>query len=589
MPELLISAVKVKIDGSDIPPAMHSALVLVEVDSSLHMPGAFRLEFTESTYGDGANATGFTWVDDNRLAVGKDVEVLAVANPARPGFPAPQPVPLIKGSITALDPVFDEGGAVRMVVRGFDILYKLQRGTKTRTFQNMTDSQIVSRIAGEAGLQSEMDSTSAQHEYVMQDDVSDYDFLLHLARRNGLVMMADNRTLMLKAPDAFGVEQVSLTWTESLLEFRPTFSIGGQVNEVQVHGWDLKQKREVAGTASSPSFAPVTNGYGKRGMASAQAASGVSKLHIAGTAPSQNDAETMAKVALNRMAAADVMGEGSCQGEPRVKAGCKVELRGLGTRFSGTYLVTRVRHYFSPKTALRTDFWVGGMTSGTIAQLVAPEITPAMQRSSAFTGLVPAIVTNNNDPDKNGRVKVRFPTLSQQEESAWARVVAPGAGAARGLAFFPEVNDEVVVGFANSDPNQPYVLGGVWNGRDKLPTAQNTAMKNGQVEVREWKTRAGHVLRFTDSAGSEQIELIDKTGSNSIVIDSASNKITVKAQGDVHIEGSTNVSVKAGSKLSMEAVQVNVAASAKLSLKAPIVDIAGDGKVSVTAPMVMIN
>ena len=76
-----------------------------------------------------------------------------------------------------------------------------------------------------------------------------------------------------------------------------------------------------------------------------------------------------------------------------------------------------------------------------------------------ITGVVIGIVTNNNDPDRLGRVKVRFPWLSGSTESHWARVATPMAGNGRGLYFLPEVDDEVLVLFERGDVRFPFVIG----------------------------------------------------------------------------------------------------------------------------------
>ncbi len=90
-------------------------------------------------------------------------------------------------------------------------------------------------------------------------------------------------------------------------------------------------------------------------------------------------------------------------------------------------------------------------------------------QSDRFYGVVVGIVTNNQDPDKLGRVKVKFPWLSDGEESYWARVAVPMAGAARGTYVLPDVEDEVLVAFDRGDMAVPYIIGGLWNGKDKPP------------------------------------------------------------------------------------------------------------------------
>ncbi|MHC5832550.1 MAG: phage baseplate assembly protein V, partial [Nostoc sp.] len=87
------------------------------------------------------------------------------------------------------------------------------------------------------------------------------------------------------------------------------------------------------------------------------------------------------------------------------------------------------------------------------------------------------IVTNNKDPKGLGRVKVQFPTLTEEHTSNWARVVAPGAGNNRGFDCLPEIRDEVLVGFEHGDIHRPYIIGGVWNGEDASPENVNDAIE----------------------------------------------------------------------------------------------------------------
>src|SRR5262245_16193614 len=122
-------------------------------------------------------------------------------------------------------------------------------------------------------------------------------------------------------------------------------------------------------------------------------------------------------------------------------------------------------------------------------------------------GVVSGIVTNNQDPDKLGRVKVRFPWLSESDESWWARVATPMAGKDRGAYFLPEVDDEVLVAFEHGQVDHPFVIGCLWNGKDDAPESN----ADGENNHRTIKSRSGHVLRFNDKSGSETIEIIDTT------------------------------------------------------------------------------
>jgi uncharacterized protein involved in type VI secretion and phage assembly len=165
------------------------------------------------------------------------------------------------------------------------------------------------------------------------------------------------------------------------------------------------------------------------------------------------------------------------------------------------------------------------------ALLASPEAAPRIH------GVVVGIVTNTDDPDDLGRVRVRFPWLSDNDESNWARIAAPFAGDGRGVYFLPDVEDEVLVVFEHGDPRFPYVIGALWNGKDKPP-----AQGAGKNQVRVIKTRSGHIVRFTDSDDTQTIEIVD-SGGGSIVFDGKQNSIKVSAQ-QITIEASGALKLK---------------------------------------------
>jgi len=180
-------------------------------------------------------------------------------------------------------------------------------------------------------------------------------------------------------------------------------------------------------------------------------------------------------------------------------------------------------------------------------------------------GVVTGIVTNNQDPDGLGRVKVRFPWLSESDESWWARVAAPMAGKERGAYFLPEVDDEVLLAFEQGDVNFPYVLGGLWNADSKPPENNDDGKNNKRTIV----SRSGMRVRLDDTDGGEKIEISDKDDKNSIVIDVANSTIAITADSDITIEsknGKVKISGK-GIELTSQA-EVKVEAQSSMDLKA---------------------
>ncbi len=180
---------------------------------------------------------------------------------------------------------------------------------------------------------------------------------------------------------------------------------------------------------------------------------------------------------------------------------------------------------------------------------------PADRGAHRLYGVVVGIVTNNQDPDDLGRVKVRFPWLSDQEESAWARIASPMAGKQRGLYFLPEVDDEVLVVFEQGDPRYPFVLGALWNAQDVPPTTNS----DGKNNVRLMQSRSGHQIRLNDEAGKETIEIIDKTGKNQVVIDTAKNAIVITSAQDITLSAPQGTI-----KLDAQALEFKSSANTKL-------------------------
>jgi len=208
-------------------------------------------------------------------------------------------------------------------------------------------------------------------------------------------------------------------------------------------------------------------------------------------------------------------------------------------------------------------------------------IDPSERAAQAgrLSGVVIGIVTNNQDPDGLGRVKVKFPWLSDADESAWARVAVPMAGKERGIYFLPEVEDEVLVAFEHGDLRFPYVIGSLWNGKD-TPPAKNDDGKNN---VRLIKSRSGHVIRLNDEDGKEKIEIVDKSGKNSLTFDTASDTLTITADKDIILSA-----VNGTIKLNAQKVELKSSGNAKIEAGAGM-DVKASGQMTIQGAKVNIN
>ena len=199
--------------------------------------------------------------------------------------------------------------------------------------------------------------------------------------------------------------------------------------------------------------------------------------------------------------------------------------------------------------------------------------------ASRISGVVVGVVTNTQDPAGLGRVKVKFPWLSDSEESFWARVATPMAGNGRGFYFLPEVEDEVLLAFEQGDARFPYVLGALWNGQDKPPENND----KGENNIRSIKSRSGHVIRLNDTDGAEKIEILDKSGKNTIVIDTAKNTITMTSDKDITLSAS-----KGTIKLDAQKIEIKSSAETKIVSGAGM-DVKATGTMNVKGATVNIN
>jgi uncharacterized protein involved in type VI secretion and phage assembly len=206
-------------------------------------------------------------------------------------------------------------------------------------------------------------------------------------------------------------------------------------------------------------------------------------------------------------------------------------------------------------------------------------LSSAEKDQSRIYGVVTGIVTNNQDPDKLGRIKVKMPLISSDDESHWARVATLMAGKERGAFFLPEVDDEVLVVFEQGDVNAPYVIGALWNGVDTPPETNS----DGKNNIRVIKSRSGHIIRLTDEDGKEKIEIIDKSEKNSLVFDTANNTITITSEKDITLSAT-----KGTIKLDAKNIEVKSSADSKVESGAGL-DAKASGTMNIKGATVNIN
>ena len=523
----LLDHCAIKLSGSDASKEILGAIEEVVVEDDMNLLTIITIRLTDP---------GLQLIDDASLAIGSEIEVkIGGDSPERVGI----------GEITALE-LDHRPGTARVIVQAFDRGHRLHRGRHVRTFQQMSDADVVQKVASEAGLQSDADATPGQHEYLIQDNLSDFAFLARRALLTGMTLSVDDETVRFKKPSGAPSSPITLDWESGLLRFSARVTAADQVAEVEVRGWDPDQKQAISSTVSDSQAAPSIGL--DAGQVRSSAFGSATILVTDRPVKDSSDAQALAQAALDHATGAIVLADCVAHGDPRIKAGAEVEIKGVGERLSGTYVVTSSTHTLAPSHGYETTFVVRGRGRGSILELSSHDDGQDGRRLGPVLG----VVTNVKDPNNLGRVKVKFPWLSDDEESAWARLISPMAGPQRGFEFVPEVDGEVVIIFELGDPNRPLVVGALWNGKDASPLGGDAIAGDGKVQKRQIKTRIGHTILLDDSDSSKSIVITDSAG-NEVKMDAANNKIEVTSKGDL--------TVKATGTLKLEGQGVEVKAS----------------------------
>ena len=541
----ITSQVQVEASGSELSAADLARITRVEIESSMHLPDTATIEFLDSDY---------ALIEESAWEIGKPLKVLMGDSEAL--------VPIFEGEITHLEVSYDPDGLGSVTIRGYDKSHRLHRGRKSVVFLEKKDSAIVAEIARSNGLSAEVTNTATTHKYVLQDNQTDWEFITERARRNGMhVWISENKLHMAPPPDSGS--PVELSMGDQLRSLRVRLSATGQVAKVEVRGWDYAKKEEIVGKASAndAKFVPRI-GESKRPGAIADRAFGKASVAISSeTVRLHGEATALAKAVLNEIAGDAIFAEGEVRGDVRLRAGVRVNIDGAGRTFNGEYLLTEVRHIFDER-GFRQEFVAAGRHSTDLLSLVAPPTAHPVPQIRT------AIVTDNQDPEKLGRVKVMFPTLPGEIDSDWCRLLTTGAGPETGLFWIPEIDDEVLV--IGTDMDQIFVLGSLWNGKDKPPPAPGAPDASGgevQVTSRIIRSRSGHLIELKDEEGSERILIRDKNEKNFIVFDTAAKSITIESAGDLTLKAGGKVSIISEQAMSFESKQdIKIAAQAKAAI-----------------------
>lgn len=541
----IVSHLYLALDGTPVAQELLQQIIEVTVDQDVHLPGMFTVRLTDPA---------LALLEKGPFDLAKTIEI-AGENANR------EKIVLLQGEITALEPDFGEGMVAELVVRGYDNLHRLYRKVKSKTYLNVKDSDLAREIAAAADLSTDIEPTTTVYAHIYQHNQSDLSFLMQRAWRIGYECYAAAGKLVFRKPSTAS-PTLTLTWGDDLVTFRPRMTVAEQVEQVIVRGWDVAKKSAIVGRANKGQLYPAIQENG--GDLSKKFGAGSQVVLVDQPVVTQAEADLLATARLNEISGVFVEAEGTAFRRPELKAGQLIKIAALGKRFNGAYLLTSVTHVYT-SAGFTSHFRISGLRTGLLTDQLQ-----AHRRLDQQPGPASAIVTNTDDPQGWGRIKVKYPWMSDEEESDWLRVVSAGAGPTAGFCATPAIDDEVLVGFIHGDFNQPVAFGGLWNGADRLPETTAQAASGELPLVRTWTSRTGHQITMYDNAknkieiksaaghlltltdADQKLSLVSKGGLE-ITLDDAGKEITIKSNGKVTVQSSAAMEISADGDLNLTA------------------------------------
>ncbi|WP_406507813.1 VgrG-related protein [Streptomyces sp. NBC_00212] len=581
----------VQINGAVLPDPLAVRLIEGWVDASVNVPSAFQLTFSDK---DGVVTTKYPM-----LKIGAKV-VLSPFTDSRRGDP------MLTGEVTALEVDAEPGTGRQLVVRGYDPGHRLLRNRRVAGYPSMTASDIVRRIAGLNGLAlGKVDSTPTVYDLATQPNITDWDFLSRLAAENDVRLSFDNMGKLnfseLKPASGAPSDTTPAAQSPYVLDFgtntlhsRIAMTSAGQVKKVNVRGWDMRTKRQLAAPAPAVTSKDIVADITPATVTTPFGAAELTATQIPYTTLSE--VTHAAKALADDVTGAFAELEVAVTGNPDLKPGTPIAVKGAGFPFEGKYTATGVRHVFASGEQYTTWLNVSGRQFRSLYGLAAG----GTDQAPPMPGVAVALVTNTKDPLRLGRVRLRFPWLSETYESDWCRVAQFGGKGGGGL-LLPDVNDEVLCAFDRGSLEHPYVIAGLYNGIDKhtrepdnIPVVDPTS---GQINWRSLTARSGHTVELLEEGGaarlSSGIRLRTGKGRLHIQLNEARTSLTINSDGSVEIKGTRSVDIEAGGNLSLKAggllsmkagAGIEIDAGMAVNVKAGLAfDVKAGGEASVVA------
>lgn len=578
---------------------------------SIHITKSInKIAFAEVVLNDGSKSSeSFENSDSGNFDPGKAIEIKA-------GYDATEDT-IFKGIIISLSVVIDAEHGPSIAIKCKDEAVKTTLERKNAYFLSSKDSDIISTVLGDYSFASSVDSTSIKYDEIIQYGAYDWDFVLSRAELNGLVVVTDDGTFNVKKPAVSDSSVATITYGDTLIDMNLSLNSNDQVQAVNAVSWDPENQTIVKASSEEPTVNEEGNINGKKLSAVISA-----NAELQTNLPLSSDAlESWANAQLIKNRLSRFSGHVMCNGNAGIKPNSLVKLVGVSKALNGNLFVGSVHH------SLEDGAWTTELGIGIDAQWFVEEnkvnSLKASGRLPAMNGLQIGVVKKiDSDPNDEFRVQVTLPFIQSSDDGIWARLSTFYASNGFGAFFYPEVGDEVILGFLDDHPSAPIILGSVYSKKNapaQTPDEENTHKNfltkskleidfNEEDKVITIQTPGKNVIVISDEdkgititdENENQIKMDDSgisiESKSAMIIKAADDltisakSITMKADQAVSIQGGTDVGVKASSALNLQGTNATLKASAALTAQGEAsAEFKASGNTTIKGAMVSIN
>ena len=474
---------------------------------------------------------------------------------------------------------------------------------KEEAYASLKDSDIMAAIIGRYGITATIKNSRVMQELVFQKLATDWDFILSRADFYGYVVTLDGDAITIGEPNISGTPVLRMVYGESMLSFVATLNAQGQAINVSASAWDIQNQALVTANASEP----TVNAQGNISAKQLSGALNYDSVNLkSGTPMAPDELQAWADGTLLKMRLSSITGAVSFYGNTLVKPGTLIELAGVGDRYNGSAFVTSVTH------SIANNGWTTSVGFGLDKTLFTEKANvsslPAAGQLPAIHGLQVAIVKQiANDPQNEFRILVTLPTNPYNQTGIWARMSTFYASSGVGASFCPEIGDEVILGFLESNPCYPVILGSMYSSNRPNPI---TPGENNSIKSITTKTKLTvsfddeHKIINIQTPGGNSFTLNDDTKSiaiadqNGNTIQMTPSGIDISSDKEINISAKGNINLTATGKLDLNAMQdakisgLNVTHTAQAAFTAKgttTAELSASGHTTVKGGIVMIN